>query len=716
MITLHLHDNFYAAYDAQRCALYKVWRGGVHWDGAPYNKIKTIQPESWGHAFYDDPRTSSPWSLKSDEQLTFHFKGYEIADNRLTFRYEGRVGNATFLIEENPEIEIKPDGGIEFVRTIQTTGLPSHHALWYRDQEITGGETRIVTPLADVQPEYVARLVSANPGMMWLEKSGCNTCHEVEERTVGPSYRDIAARYHDNRQARSLLTEKVVEGGAGVWGSSPMPPHPHLAIKDIEQMVKFILDLEPAEEAPIVRKKQETKEENRQPGFGQPLSGVHPSLQLEQVRPIGFEPRVGGMDMMSDGSLVISTWDSLGAVYRLQGVDGDISNTKVTMIASGLAEPLGLKVVDDEIYVLQKQELTRLSDRDSDGLIDTYETICDAFGVTADFHEFSYGLDYYDGHFYATLGVAMRLLSSEEQHEDRGTVIRISPTGDVKIIARGLRQPNGVEVTPAGDIFITENQGQWVPANKLIHVREGDFYGCQFNTGKRFATAVESPPAVWLPQDEIGNSPGQPLHIPSGLYAGQMLHCDVTHGGLKRSYLEQINGQWQGGVFRFTQGLEAGMMRLVWGGADQLYAGGLAMTGGWGWKERFFGLQRILFERDTAFEMQKVSATPSGIEIAFTEAPATFSKEDIFVSQWRYEATANYGGPKIDEQLLEIGDIKSSSEGKIISVDLPGMNAGYVIYIRLSDELMSVSDRPLWTGECWYTMNNIPDHAEMNNL
>ena len=118
---------------------------------------------------------------------------------------------------------------------------------------------------------------------------------------------------------------------------------------------------------------------------------------------------------------------------------------------------------------------------------------------------------------------------------------------------------------PDQEIFVTENQGQWVPACKVIHLQEGDFHGCQYQTGDRYEGQKMTPPAVWLPQDEIGNSPGQPVFIENGPYEGQLLHGEVTHGGIKRVFLEKINGAYQGAVFRFSQGLEAGINRMVWG-------------------------------------------------------------------------------------------------------------------------------------------------------
>ena len=105
-----------------------------------------------------------------------------------------------------------------------------------------------------------------------------------------------------------------------------------------------------------------------------------------------------------------------------------------------------------------------------------------------------------------------------------------------------------------------------------------------------------------------------------GPYKGQMLHGDVTHGGIKRDFLEKVNGEYQGAVFRFTQGLEAGVNRLCWGPDGALYIGGIGMVGGWSWKEKQYGLQRMKYNGKPTFEMLAVRAKPQGFEIEFTDA------------------------------------------------------------------------------------------------
>jgi len=732
MITLALHADGYAAYDARRCAPYKVWRGGICLDGAAYNDIKTVQPNSWGNTYWEAEEEQSVWAIERQGKrmpVTPRFRGYRLKDSRITFQYELPLPDGrTIPIFEEPEFLPGTDGAVPvFRQRFRTKEVPTGTTLIYRETILPANEKiTLRNKLPAVPPPPPPDLpASANSSQYWLDRSGCNTCHAETARTTGPAYREIAARYSDDRTTVQQLARKVQKGGAGVWGEVPMTPHPHLELRDLERMVDYILSLEPEAESPLLARQStgpgeqspaaEARAEKKgpPPGFGAPLTGVHPSYDLSTVRPAGFRPRVGAMDFLPDGRLLVATWDSVGGVYALSNVKtGDSRRVQVKRIAAGLHEPLGMKVLDGELFVLQKQELTQLIDHDGDEVIDEYRAVCNDFGATADFHEYSYGLEYADGYFYATLGLAMRLMSKELQHPDRGTTIRIDRAGNWEKVNEGLRQPNGIGRGVDGELFITENQGQWVPACKVIHVRAGDFHGCRLHTGDRYAGREMTPPAIWLPQNEIGNSPGQPVLIPDGPYTGQMLHGEVTHGGIKRVFLEKVDGAYQGGVFRFTQGLEAGINRLAWGPDGALYAGGVGMNGNWGWGNSQYGLQRLSYNGRSTFEMLAVRARPDGLEIEFTE-PLDYGygeqPDDYTVRQWRYEPTPAYGGPKLDLETLPVSQVRWSKSRQRVRLTIPSIKEKHVLYLLLSDRIRSESGQRLWAGECWYTMNRRAD-------
>ncbi len=454
----------------------------------------------------------------------------------------------------------------------------------------------------------------------------------------------------------------------------------------------------------------------RIPGDKYPLKEVHPSYDLSQARPNDFLPKVGGIDFLSDGRVVISTWDPAGSVYILDNTEsGDPDKITVKTIAKGFAEPLGLRVVDDEIYVLQKQELTKLIDNNGDEIIDEYQTLSNKWRVSANFHEFCFGLAYKDGYFYAALATAINPggASTQPQIPDRGKVVKISKEdGSTEFVAHGLRTPNGVGLGVDDEIFVSDNQGDWLPASKIVHVSKDAWFGSRSVDFEGTANLTEKKPVVWLPQDEIGNSPSTPLAINDGPYKGQMIHGEVTHGGIKRVFVEKVDGEYQGCLFRFIQGLEAGVNRLEWAPDGALYAGGIGSTGNWLQTGKlWYGLQRLKYNNKSTFEMLAIRAKSNGVEIELTEPLRPnegWSVGNYEVRTWWYKPTKEYGGPKMDHRPLKVLSASVSEDRKKIFLELDGMKDNHIVYVRLKTPFVSDLGHQLWSPEAWYTMNRIP--------
>lgn len=92
---------------------------------------------------------------------------------------------------------------------------------------------------------YQAGGAAALKGKALMDKSDCNACHSVDNKIVGPAFKEIANKYKGDKTATAKLTEKVIKGGAGVWGEIPMSAHPQLSNADATEMVKYILSLAP---------------------------------------------------------------------------------------------------------------------------------------------------------------------------------------------------------------------------------------------------------------------------------------------------------------------------------------------------------------------------------------------------------------------------------------------------------------------------------------
>ena len=75
------------------------------------------------------------------------------------------------------------------------------------------------------------------------QANGCMTCHQTDNKVLGPGYKEVAAKYRGNAGAQAMLVKKVKDGGKGVWGEMVMPPNAHVKDADIASIVKWILTL-----------------------------------------------------------------------------------------------------------------------------------------------------------------------------------------------------------------------------------------------------------------------------------------------------------------------------------------------------------------------------------------------------------------------------------------------------------------------------------------
>lgn len=447
-------------------------------------------------------------------------------------------------------------------------------------------------------------------------------------------------------------------------------------------------------------------------------AGRHPALDVFDIHSDNFQPKTGGIDFLPDGRMVVCTWDSTGSVYLVEGFQSkDSTQVKVKRIAWGLNEPLGLKVVDGAIYVLQKPELTKLVDLNGDDIIDQYQTICNAWGTTGNFHEFAFGLVFKDGYFYATLATSINPggKSTRVQHPHRGKAVKIGMDGSFEMVAKGLRTPNGIGLGVDNEIFIADNQGDWLPACKVVHLEKGAFYGSYSVELYDIFKWEEKPPVVWLPQNEIGNSTSEPGIMKFGPWKGQLMFGDVTHGGIKRAFVERVDGQYQGVAFNFTQGLAGGINRICWGPDGALYAGAVGNPGNWSQSlKQWFGLQRIEYNKNPVFELLAVRAKRNGLELEFTEplADTNGNKLDDYVAmQWQYIPTQRYGGPKENLEDLYPKSLNFSADRKRLFLELDSLRAGRVVYIKCPKSLKSSTGNTIWTYEGWYTLNIVPQEA-----
>lgn len=105
-------------------------------------------------------------------------------------------------------------------------------------------ETEPAPVPAAIKPEAELGMeISEADAMQLAKKSNCLVCHTVDKKKVGPSFRDVAAKYRGDAEAEARLADKIAKGGSGVWGVMAMPPSPQVGEADRKTLARFVLSL-----------------------------------------------------------------------------------------------------------------------------------------------------------------------------------------------------------------------------------------------------------------------------------------------------------------------------------------------------------------------------------------------------------------------------------------------------------------------------------------
>lgn len=459
----------------------------------------------------------------------------------------------------------------------------------------------------------------------------------------------------------------------------------------------------------------------------------------------------GGMDNLPDGRIAVCT--RRGEVWIIEN-PGALNNKPAFFkkFASGLHEALGLTYRDNAIYVAQRGELTRLRDTNGDDIADQYETVYQ-FPISGNYHEYAYGPKFGpDGSMYVTLNVGFfnpQWWIGVSAVKWRGWMLKIGPDGKMTPIAAGLRSPAGIGVNAEGDIFYSENQGDWVGSGWITHLEPGDFTANP--AGLRWTDEPGVPerlkglkpeaipdsnkpmlevkrripqiklPSVWFPYGIMGISTSDIVLDDTkgnfGPFAGQFFVGDQGQSKIMRAFLEKVKGQYQGGCVGFREGFASGVLRLLNGKDGSMYVGqtnrGWSSTG-----KELYAFQKVTWTGRVPFEIKTVKAKPDGFEVEFTQ-PVNKATAESFAS-WKvegftYQYHLKYGSPVINNKDCPLRGIKVSDDGLRvrIAVATDSLREGYIHEIK-AEGVRNTDDQPLLHPDCYYTLNKIPDGDKMN--
>jgi cytochrome c2 len=383
---------------------------------------------------------------------------------------------------------------------------------------------------------------------------------------------------------------------------------------------------------------------------GQPGSGDGPyvvdTLTEPDANPWNSWMRFGGLDLFADGQrAALSTWN--GDVWVVSGVDDALQKLTWQRIATGLFQPLGLKIVDGQIYVLGRDQITRLHDLNGDGEADFYENFNNDCMVSEHFHEFALDLKTGpDGSFYY---IKCACHGTTAKHPHHGTLMKVSKDGSkLEVVARGFRANNGLGVGPRGELTSIDNQGHWMPGNRINWIQPGGWYGYQWAWNPQGRTNYNEP-LCWM-HNFVDRSGGTQLWVPTdqwGPLQGELITISYGMGHIFLVLKEEVGGLMQGAVTRFPLEFETGVMRGVFHPkSGQLYTAGLY---GWaGNKTRAGGFYRVRYTGKPLHMANALHIAGDGIVLGFTDPLDSSSATDpgnYEVKAWNYQWTAEYGSP-----------------------------------------------------------------------
>jgi putative heme-binding domain-containing protein len=400
------------------------------------------------------------------------------------------------------------------------------------------------------------------------------------------------------------------------------------------------------------------------------------TIGIPQNNPWLCQLRLTGFDFLDSGHrAAVCTWD--GDVWLASGIDAPSGEVSWKRIASGLFQPLGLKLRDGNIFVGCRDQIVILRDGNGDGETDFYENFNNDHQVTEHFHEFAMGLQTdVHGNFYYAKAARHGKTALVPQH---GTLLRVSSDGlRTDILATGFRAPNGVCVDNDGTLFLTDQEGFWTPKNRINHVKFGGFYGNMWgyhNVTDTSDSAME-PPVCWI-TNEFDRSPAELVRVTSAAWGpldGSLLNLSYGTGKLFVVPYENVRGVMQGGMCALPiPSLPTGVMRGRFHPKDgALYACGMfAWAGNQTAPGGFF---RIRATGKPMFLTTGLHATKKGMEITFTSAIDRSSATDpshYSVKTWSLERTEKYGSDHRNPKRLRASAASLSDDGRTISLTLP---------------------------------------------
>lgn len=373
---------------------------------------------------------------------------------------------------------------------------------------------------------------------------------------------------------------------------------------------------------------------------------------------------IGDHDFFPDGRAALCTIE--GEVWLAGGLDDSLEKVTWKRFAAGLHQPLGLKISGGQVYVMGRDQITRLQDANGDGEADRYECFSNAYQCSAAGHDFATGLQQdREGRFY---------LASSRQG-----ICRVSADGlKLEVLATGFRNPDGLGLGIGGEVLAAVQEGEWTPASMLASIKPGGFYGYGGpGTGK----AARELPVLYLPRG-VDNSCGGQGFVEGnrwGFPAGTALHLSFGTGAAF-AVIRDGRQPGQAAVVPLPGDFDSGAHRARFHPGDgQLWVTG---CGGWGTYTPETGcFQRLRYTGKPLLAPVQFEARENGVILTFSAPlPADEVRDAPWLAQaWNYRYGPAYGSDEYSvrhpdqagHDVLAVTSVHLSGDGRQVFLEIP---------------------------------------------
>ncbi len=420
------------------------------------------------------------------------------------------------------------------------------------------------------------------------------------------------------------------------------------------------------------------------------------TIKLPKNNPWNVPLFGGGLGFLGDGSALVCTMH--GDVWRVSDIQYPSKQAVWTRFASGLHHSLGMVVDDDGIFVLGRDQITRLKDLNGDGEADFYECFSNAYETSPAGHDFICGLEKdSSGNFYIASG-------------NQG-VVRVSADGEqAEVVATGFRNPDGISLSPDGLITVPCSEGTWTPATMICGFRLPDSAKGEANAvpyfgygGPKNGKPPELPMA-YLPRG-VDNSAGGQQFVNSdkwGPLTHQLLHFSFGTGSHFLLLRDEVDGQLQGAIVPLEGDFLSGVHRGRFSPVDgQLYVAGMQ---GWGCYTPENGcFQRVRYTGKSVQVPLGFHTYNNGVLVKFSESVDKSTVETVanhFAQSWNYRYSSAYGSPEFSARhagmrghdRVDITSAHVVNDGRSLFLEIPDLQPVSQLHLRLQINPDSVQE------------------------